>query len=432
MIFLPHQLENMQKYLLFLTLISIISCCKDDKKDSNITKNNMGEITSLPYLWKYQLNKDGIVNFNPTLDNNMVFGRNLIIPTTENSKSRSLTMLNSNDGTIVWNWKDWFQSETEGGDFTWDVRFNNNLHWTTGSRRYTINLENGANIFKYRNPDLFSFSSRIHSDESEIYFTSQTKTNDGYIVWPIYKGNIYNENYSVILKLPFNKDTLGVENRTKATDWIVPLESLGKKLLFILSSQSYQEWYYDQRVNLYNLTDSTWIYRDIIAAKPKQNNSGWSKSLEGKFYFTAGQEMFCFEMMTGKQLWKREFPHDFTFSGFEIEDNIMVANCENQRTYGINVNTGMILWESEGSGTSSRLQNRIMNGIAYFSGGGPQYIFAKDIATGQTIWKLDPNLFEEGGTDWRKELNVIPAQNGEKAKVVVCSKRYAYCFEAVR
>ncbi len=407
-----------------------MSCCEDNK--DNTTINNAGEITSLPYLWKYKLNKDDIINYNPSLENNMVFAENVIIPTTENSKSRALTMLNTKDGTLVWNWKDWFQPETEGGDFTWDVRLNNSLHWTTGSRRYTINVKTGESIFRYRNPDLFSFSSRLFSEKDEIYFTSKIRTSDGYIVWPIYKGDINNPNYSEILRLPFNKDTVGEENRTKATDWFIPIDKSGKKFLFIISSQAYPNWYYDQRVNLYNVTDSIWIYKDIIAAKPKQNNSGWSKSYQGNIYFTAGQELFCYEMMTSKQLWKREFPHDFTFSGFEIADNIMVANCENQRTYGINITNGSLIWESEGSGTSSRLQNRIMNGVVYFSGGGPQFIFAKDIKTGKTFWKLDPSLFEETGTDWRKDINVIPAQNGEKAKVVVCSKRYAYCFEAVR
>lgn len=75
-----------------------------------------------------------------------------------------------------------------------------------------------------------------------------------------------------------------------------------------------------------------------------------------------------------------------------------------------------------------------MNGVAYFSGGGPLGIFAKDIKTGKTLWKLDASLYEKetGGAFWRKEVNVIPAQNGEKAKVVVCSEKYAYCFEAVR
>lgn len=418
---------------LIICIVSIISCCKDDKKDDKIF-NNLGEIISLPALWRIPINDDGNVNYNPSLENNMVFDGKVIIPTTESGKARSLTMIDSKDGSILWKWNDWFQPETEGGDFTWNVRHNNNLHWTTGSRRYTINTLTGENIFRHRNLNLFSFSARISNDSDKIYFTSEIKTSDGYIVWPIFSSSIYNSEIQEILRLPFSKDTVGVENRTKSPDWVIPFSIGDKKYLFIVSAQTYPEWYYDQRINLYNVTDSMWVYRDRLAAQPKQNNGGWSKYHDGNFYFTAGKEMFCYEILSGKQLWKREFPHDFTFSGFEISDNIMVANCENESTYGINISNGAILWETAGSGTSSKLNNRIMNGVVYFSGGGPLGIFAKDIVTGKTLWKLDASLYEKetGGAFWRKEVNVIPAQNGEKAKIVVCSERFAYCFEAVK
>ncbi len=433
MIFLQLHRDNMKSSFLLIILLSLLSCCKDDNKKENTILNNRGEITFLPYLWKYQINVDGKINHNPELRNNMVFGGNVIIPTTENSKSRFLTCLNSVNGQKQWQWNDWYQPLTEGGDFTWDVRHNNHLHWTTGSRRYTIDLATGENVFRHRNEDLFSFSSRFSSDQDEIYFNSQINTDDGFIVYPIFKSNIYNSEIKEVLRIPFSKDTLGVENRTKSPDWITPISFDGKKYLFIISAQAYPEWYYDQRVNLYNLTDNKWIYRDKIAAIPKQNNGGWSKLIGNKFYFTAGREMFSYDVFTGTQIWKREFPHDFTFSGFEIFENIIVANCENGRTYGLNLLNGTIIWETEGSGTSSKLQNRIMNGIAYFVGGGPIYVYAKDIKTGKTIWKLDPLLFEkdEGGAIWRKEINVIPAQNGEKPKIVICSQRYAYCFEAL-
>ena len=206
----------------------------------------------------------------------------------------------------------------------------------------------------------------------------------------------------------------------------------GTNYLVIFSTQSYPNWYYDLRLNLYNYDTDEWVYMDVFAAIPKQNNSGPAKIFDDKIYFSAGREILCYNIITGERIWQRDFPHDFTFSGFEISEGIMVANCENQVCYGINPENGVIQWESEGSGTSSNLNNRIMNGVVYFSGGGTPFLYAKNIHTGETLWRLDPFEFEPLDGNWRGDVNLVPGRNGEKGKVIIRSNRYAYCFEAAK
>ena len=411
----------------------LISCDKDDKYiDGNVKTNDRGEIISLPYLWKIPIHADGNwQNYNPSLEDNMVFGENVIIPTTNGPKSRNLTMISSKDGSRIWDWSEWYQPETEGGHFTWNVSFNNSFHWVNGTRRYTIDFESGETIMKDRNSEDRSFYVRVSNIKEDVFLLSDVVDNS-YLRSTVFKGNIYNSEYSEYLVLPYSTDSIGVNNRVKGISEVMPYVINGTNYLVIFSTQSYPNWYYDLRLNLYNYDTDEWVYMDVFAAIPKQNNSGPAKIFDDKIYFSAGREILCYNIITGERIWQRDFPHDFTFSGFEISEGIMVANCENQVCYGINPENGVIQWESEGSGTSSNLNNRIMNGVVYFSGGGTPFLYAKNIHTGETLWRLDPFEFEPLDGNWRGDVNLVPGRNGEKGKVIIRSNRYAYCFEAAK
>jgi outer membrane protein assembly factor BamB len=142
--------------------------------------------------------------------------------------------------------------------------------------------------------------------------------------------------------------------------------------------------------------------------------------------------LICYNYYTGDLVWEREFPHDFSFSGFEIEDGILVGSCENKILYGIDARLGNILWTSEGAGTNSKLENRILNGIVYFGGGSSGFFHAVDIHSGKTIWKLDPYKYEDNKAFWTWSVNVVPGNDGEKGRVIIQNALHAYCFEAVK
>lgn len=426
--------DNMKKIiaLLLFCSITIINGCEVSDKEKNVSLNNKGEIDFLPYLWKIPLHKDGnATNHNPFLGDNMVFGDKVLIPTTNSPTSRNITLIDPETGEIVWDWSDWFQPDTEGSNCTWNVIHDKYFHWVNGSRRYTIDITTGNTKLKTRTTNNVAFSSRLQSENDVTYMLSRIITPEGTSTNALFQGSIFNDQYEKILEAPHSIDSIGENNRVKSIDQVFPYSSNEKKFLVVKTSQPYKNWFYDQRVNLYDLENKNWVYKDIVASEKSLNNSGWAKIHNDAFYFSAGEEIFSYDILKGTLNWSKKFSHDFTFSGFEIVDNILIANCEDQRSYGINASNGQLIWSSEGSGTSSKLNNRVMNSVAYFSGGGPPYIYAKDIYNGKNYWALNIDKYEDNASGWSLNINVIPGQNGKKDKVIVLSSKFAYCFEAI-
>ena len=411
--------DSMKNSFLF-ALVIFFACCGKENSDENVKTNDKGEIISLPYLWKFPLHQhEGNFIHNPPLFDNMVFDERVLIPTTNSADSRNLTMINSNDGSKLWDWSEWFQPETEGGNVRRKIVSGNYHHWINGTRRYTIDLETGESVLRDRNAEDISFSTRNTSIGSKTFLMSRIDNDEGFSTTALFCSDILNSHFELVLEVPYSSDTIGELNMVQGFDEVLPYINNGNEYLVVLSSQPYLNWNYDIRVNLYDWTDKNWIYTNKISVEPKQNNSGWSMLYNDHLYFSAGREILCYEIMTGKRVWQRDFPHDFTFSGFEISDGIMVANCENAVCYGINPTTGNIIWQSDGSGTASKLNNRIMDGVVYFKGGGPAFFFAKDINTGETLWRLDPYEFETSNAYWTESVSVIPGKDGDKGKVIV-------------
>jgi outer membrane protein assembly factor BamB len=305
------------------------------------------------------------------------------------------------------------------------------LAYVEGSKHYCIDLNTGTTFWKNRQTN--SFHNRI-SGIGDTYFIKgpPTDTLAGYDVQVGYKGNLSNGVIEQFLIPSINLNTGGEGNKITAFDWIQPYKSGNRNYLVAVSSNPYPNWNYDVRVGLYDYDNSSWVYDTIQVALPKQNNVVSNVYVyEEKIYLTAGNEIACHNLWTGERIWKSYFPLDFLFSGFIVADGRVVANCENNVLYGLNANTGAPLWTGEGSGTSSFLEGRYLNEVVYFSGGSSGKIHAVDTKTGKTVWKLDPALADDGA-DWKSAIYVVPGQNGDKGRVIVCTHNNAYCLEAYR
>lgn len=420
--------------IILIFLILFLGSCQ--KSDDGTKTNSKGEIEYINYLWKIPIHLDGHDGdrFNTMFGYNMSFGNNVLVSTTNSDDSRNISLVNSETGEIEWNWSEFYQPVSEsvsGSRATTDGKF---YRWVSGTRHYAIELENGQSALRWRDePNSSMDSKQTYIESKDLLLLYKTTTNsDGTKSHKLFSTSLLGEDYSPFLELPYDANQAGEDNRVKGIERATHYVHEGKDYLVIHSSQPSPNWFYDSRINLYNMTDNEWVYRDVIAAEAKQSNGGPSKVYNDMYYFTAGKEMFCYDIMSGEQLWTREFPHNFTFSGFEIAENIMIANCENQICYGIDIDNGNIKWNSEGSGTSSQLQSRVMNGVAYFDGGGPAFLFAKDIHTGETLWRLDAHLYENNRPSWHNTLNLVPGKDGEKGKIIVTNDTHLYCFEAAK
>ena len=423
------------KYILLVISLLVFSCTKKD--DANIVTNDRGEIEYLSYNWKVPLHFDGFEGprYNPSFGFNMEIGGDVLINTTNSEESRGISKVHSETGEILWTWSDMFQPKTEDVSLSLPMTDGNVYSWVRGTRHYTIDLETGESILRWRDPEGLSFGSRSVSfpfDRESAYYVNTLRNADGIKSAKLFRKNLLSSNYSVFLEAPY--DTTLISDNKSVHSIFYPDYFKDENLEYIVctGAQPYSDFTSSITLNLYCITTQEWIYSMEPITEAKQNNNGSLKVYDDKCYVTAGKEMFCYDILSGEQIWKRDYSHDFTFSGFDIADDILVANCENQICYGINIETGAIKWESEGSGTSSLLRTRIMNGIVYFAGGGPAYLFAKDIQTGETIWRLDPLLYENNNGIWKSSLNVVPGKNGEPGKVIAVNSAFAYCFDAAR
>ncbi len=418
----------MKKYLLYsLALFLALACCRKDDLDQKRT-NKEGEVYFLPYHWKFPIHKGGPKTFTGSIRGNLVFDENILITTTDGPDRDNLTMINVESGEELWSWSEFYQPGTELPHFRQFVIHNKILHWLTGSRHYAIDIEKGVTLWRDRKE--VSYMSRMANKEETVYFTGPLRdTMENYLSYSGYKRSIYSSELEQFLIPHFNLEVIGQGNMLTAFSYILPYQ---ENELIIITSQPAPNWYHAPRLNLYNLEQGNWIYHSKEVVPLSQNNSVINPTIyNDRIYFTAGIHIVCHDIATGQQIWRRQFPADFLFSGFVIAEDILVANCEDQVLYGIHPDNGNILWKGRGSGTSCPVWDRVLNGVLYYTGGGPNDVFAIDIHTGKTLWALEAEEYEKSGK-WKGDTYVIPGQNGMKGKVVACTYKNCYCFDAVR
>jgi outer membrane protein assembly factor BamB len=134
-------------------------------------------------------------------------------------------------------------------------------------------------------------------------------------------------------------------------------------------------------------------------------------------------------LSSGERVWKREFEQDFMFSGFIIEDGMLIANCEDTYTYRLDPSTGATIWRTKGAGTCSRMS--YLNGVVYFVGGSTGYLHAVDAASGRVLWRIDGRRLG-GGPFTTNAVYCVPGEGGARGRVIALTNRYAYCFEAAQ
>ena len=422
--------NNMKiKHNLFLVIFIFAVACSKDESLLFQTDDN-GVIISQSYLWKFSLHGSNVFQSNGHFDYTIIYNQNIAIPTTDNDGAQYMTMINTNNGEIIWQWNDIFLEPL--GDFYISYIYNsdNLLTWQIGSRSYCINLDYGTTHWKFKRDK--NFDIRINPYGSN-YLTYSYKTNvDGYGEYIAYIGNIQTGELTEFLRPILSASYISPRESIGGINYIneVPLDN---NLLLVTYTEPLPEWCVNSFFGLYNCQTQKWIYERKLLVQPLWNTSVLHTPIiyNEKAYANVGNNLVCHDLYTGEQVWRKEFDQDFLFSGFIIEEDKIIANNENLTLYCLNPETGSEIWTGEGAGSSSHMS--YLNGIVYFVGGSDSKFHAVDIETGQTVWRLDAEKLE--GYDGKFKTNavyVIPGENGEKGKVIALTHMNAYCFEAYR
>lgn len=413
--------------ILLSSFFLMASCHKEETSEIQTDQN--GVIISLPYHWKKTLHLSGNFESNSQMKARIEYNGKVGVPMTNGADNKLLGMLDSKTGEILWNWDDRFSNE-EDVRINYNFIFNNLMTYQNKKRSYCINLENGETKWKENRNNFFDV--RVFKKDSNTFYNLETYTNnEGYLEQVGRLCDINTGELSLMIKANLSGNYISGSNIIGAINNIDKLPN-SSNLFAITYAEPLPDWKIDSFLGLYNSETEEWVYERKSMATPTFNTSVfWQKIYDNKLYANVGKTLVCHDLDTGEQLWSKQFYEDFSFSGFIIEDGIIIANNEDTFTYGINPENGAILWKEKSSGTSGYMS--YLNGIVYFVGGSSGKLHAIDSSTGKTVWKIDASkLGEENDFSYfnTNAVYVFPAKNGQPARVIATTFYNAYSFEA--
>ncbi|HPQ35868.1 MAG TPA: PQQ-binding-like beta-propeller repeat protein [Tenuifilaceae bacterium] len=419
-----------------LTFLLAVSCCKEVVLPIQV--DDEGVIVSVPFQWRYSLHESGQYHENGIFKSSIIYDKNIAIPTTGKDGFQFMSMINSSNGKLEWKWNDVYPGSLGSLDFSQQYIYNNLITWQDFSISlpisYCVNLENGSTHWRIKREKLFYV--RLYPFFDTKYFTtSEIDREDGYNETAAYIGDIETGELTEFLRANYS---CGYASPFTENGWVGGIVYMNQipsndSLLLVTYAEPLPEWQIKSFIGLYNTETETWIYERKQLAPAHWNNSVFSTIINNdRYYANVGKSIVCHDITTGERIWGREFDQDFFFSGFIIEDGMLLANCEDTYLYRINPELGNIEWRIKSAGTCSRMS--YLNGVVYYVGGSTGYLHAVDTETGlKTVWRIDASkLGENGGSFTTNAVYCIPGENGEKGRVVALSGRYAYCFEAYR
>ena len=421
------------KFHFLIGFLLAASCCKQELPPYYV--DGEGVIISMPFQWKYSLHATPSNSAFGYVDVPVVYQKNILIHTSDEDGKGRLSMVSGETGKLKWNWNDIFQN-TSGGDYqiSFLLFYDNRITWQVGARSYCIDLENGSTFWKKQREN--NFAPRIHQYSSGLYFTTSIVTReDGHDESVAYLGDIETGELSEFLRANYSGDYASPFTDNGWVGGIVHMNPLPSydSLIVVTYAEPLPEWQIKSFIGLYNTEAEAWVYERKQLVEPHWNAGVQNTPIiyNERVYAAAGNSIVCHDVMTGDQLWRRNFEQDFLFSGFIIEDGMLLANCEDTYTYRLNPHTGATIWRTKGAGTCSRMS--YLNGVVYFVGGSTGFLHALDAETGRVLWRIDARrLGEPNGNFTTNAVYCIPGEGGGRGRVVALTGRYAYCFEAAR
>ncbi len=419
------------KTIITVTLISfflIASSCHEEEIPE-VQTNADGVVIALPYQWKKTLHHSGNFESNSQMKTKIQYNGNIGVPTTDGTNNRFLSMLDSKTGETLWRWNDMFTAN----DYIYinfKCQHNNLLTYQSGKKSYCINLENGSTHWKaQRNKE---FGIRLFPNNDNSFFCKTRKTNaNGHTEGGAYLCNYETGEYEEFVTPNLSGEYVNPRNSIGGVNNISKLPN-SDYLYAVSYTEPAPDWVNIPYFGLYNSNTQEWEYERVPMIEiPTYNSDVYHPAIyDNKFYAMVGKNLACHDLETGEQLWIRQFTQDFSFSGFIIEEGIIIANNEDTYTYGINPDDGTILWQEQSAGTSGYMS--YLNGYVYFVGGSTGKLHAIEVSTGKTVWQIDAHKIgeEDGSLFNTNAVYVFPAEGGQPARVIASSFKNVYSFKA--
>lgn len=330
-----------------------------------------------------------------------------------------LLMLNTEDGSILWEWKD-IRQRNEYLFITLPMtNIGNILLMRNGTKIHAINLDSGTTVWDKRCAD----GSGINTLDTTFFFAAA----DGF-VW---KGNVHTGQIDTIFSL---KNT--IKFSTPETDLseprlLYPIIEKNKDTAIIVTY-----WIGNSKINhfdawflKYNINKRKVLYNQNILPRTITMSGVFKIELfEDKVYFSAGRSIICHNLKTGKQQWKKDFQGGLINSGMIIRDKKIFLHADeySSQDYALDPFTGREIWKVASRGTMHG-ELFYMKGVIYYVNAGDGLLHALDANTGRQIWELECPGEKENSNDY-----FYGSVTGIDGKIFVRSGFHLYCYKVAQ
>ncbi len=360
-------------YVLFLVLF-YTSC---EKANINIGQPPSGsdkdEVKVIWYSWISD-KKDTFSRFSlkPVIYKNTVITSDLKYFRPEDEV---LSAFEKHSGKLLWKWKDYYSSISGNeGIYFGDTKVmeNGKLYWAGEGSYYSINVENGTTCKKIKSLDF---------GPTDNSFTHDFNVKDGLSIQSYGFPDLpfpdslkfclldheFNLTKSFTLMRMGEWYPHGVYTRVcileNDTLIIAPVRWLRKDSVSIEKSD----------VFCYSLNSDSiiWHYGELDKHISKSTLIN-----QNKFYFVAGSDFYCLDILTGRLVWKRSLnlPQAYRFvDPLTIADGKIFARNSIGDTYCLNASNGLVVWantldeETGASGFAEGAKIEYYKGRLYFS-----------------------------------------------------------------
>lgn len=411
----------------FVAFMLISSSC-EKQEELPFSKDSEGVLTSMPYQWKTSLSDNGTL-IGGFLRPNVVYNDHMLFASQR--IENELSMVSIATGEVLWQWNDFFDTQKKFFDIRYSHQYENHLIFQEGKQLYHLDLSNGTTLQKEEKEYRVARMAGIGTN----YFIAGNfvLNKNGFYEGGVYVGDVIAQTSELLIKPKFTEKYPGASNEIGIVGSAVPFRVESNEILLTYDYSDRQSDGVNTYAGLYNYSKKEFLYdTKPLALGVNSYGSGVPIIYKDKVYYAPERAIVCLDLYSGKKLWEKEFPQGFTFSGFIVVDDKVIANNEDTYLYALDSQTGSQLWKEKSSGTSSPMA--YLEGVVYFVGGGDGLLHAVEAETGKHLWRLQsPDLEINDGAWFKDEVKIVPPEEeGKKGKVLTSSYLSAFCYEAAR
>jgi outer membrane protein assembly factor BamB len=409
-------------WLLYASICLIFKGCNEDDQ-------KRADYVAPKILWQTRLAHTGLLR--DIIEADIQFNNNALFSGISNS-TRSLYFLDIESGNIKWQWNDFFLE-----DNFWVARYpyqsGASIFIPEGRNTYCIDLNNGETIWRRRIEEHTGGTVACGIGTDYFLLVDFYPNGNGTYEGRVFKGNLLNEDLNLYLTPAYSRKFVHPQNGLVGyLDGLAIANTEGKHYLIIFFGDPNEVLYdLDMYVGLYNLTDDVWVYSKKPSVRRAQSRCSESPIIKNNRIFQyCGFTLVCHELMTGNLCWSKTVQHQ-GFSVMGWVDNKIVITSQDSKTRCINPEDGSTLWELPTEANPSLI--RELNGIAYFIGGGGRF-YAIDVSKGRIVWDfLSPDVNQSPPAHFMPGVRIVKSDDpNQPDKVLVASRRNAFCYQAAR